>query len=507
MAPQVVAIFWAPDSAVWPHVDALMNELHPLTVGGGAGCRVKDGLLLSLASDVREKRYSARVDSVRLSTGWLEDIEALTERGAKERLLDSLHFVHRSDLLTYNSVLGANYFCTVFSSVSSRVILSAVGSAGILDEVHGVAEVDMRSELCHIALWEKLVLRFIIVGDQVLEAIPDSILDFGMDGDNLADSEPDMLDQVWKTGFFAEEIPGWVFLEKRFADLRLPPDVERPARRAVQLSPARQLLRQLPDKISKIHKHDDSRSPSSFKIDDPRWEWPDPAQVLKKVNGYCLDPAQKEQKWLGFSLVGFIAVRSGDGLYLSSAICSGLMNGIFDAYDMKVAADGTAEFTVHMMIAGRWGKYWSLVTAWNAKQGRPIALSSAFVSLAPPERSLAMPLVPPRAVVESLSWDVKFKWAREVALEYGGSAAYDGRQSLGWLWVPHSDPTSKSFALWLGREFGGNIYRRVNFGGRVTLISFPPGITGVASVVASVRLVQVCLGLFGVRTFGEVEYD
>lgn len=444
-----------------------------------------------------ERKYSARVDGSRHETGWKTGIDGLTERVAKEILLEGLNFRRRSSRLTHESTLGVSYFCTAFSAFDLDHLTALIDRSGISEEIYGIAEFDASHRLCYKAFWASLTLRYILTDGYILSSIPDSILDFGISGDYLANASPADLEKLpWPNpGYFSHEFDSWLLLEERLADISIPPDLRRPTQpgeMATVFSPARQLIAKLPTELTKINRRDTPAAPSSFTVDDPRWEYPDLAQVLQKVSAYCLNRNQRERKWMGFSRIGFTETRPDDALYLSAVFCSALMGGAFDAYDMKVAADGTGEFAVNVMVPCRGGKFRSVVTAWNIQRGKTVALSSAYVESHGSERECIMPDLPPFPDASVTHWEEKYDWVRRTATDYGLKAPFDGRQGLGWLWVPHGDALSKEFAAWHRANHDGKVFRRSHYGGRCTLVSLGLPITSIRSVVAATRMAQVC---------------
>src|SRR5206468_978401 len=84
-----------------------------------------------------------------------------------------------------------------------------------------------------------------------------------------------------KPGFFSDELGGnSIYVERRLAELPLPPDPAYPRKRARPRhpSPVERALALAPTRIKKINSRDDPGLPGFFALEDPRWQWPDPEQ-------------------------------------------------------------------------------------------------------------------------------------------------------------------------------------------------------------------------------------
>ncbi|KAB1141590.1 hypothetical protein F6X68_21535 [Micromonospora sp. AMSO12t] len=503
----VVIFFRASDDAPWEAKRILSKLVNLSTDGDALNFRVKAGLLMPLGSRLNSVGYSARVGGER----HLERHELVTpyqvELEAKGHLFRCLEFAHRSQSFTVESMVGVSYYCLAFSSTSLDLVREAASQAGSHDVV-AIAGFPADDFLCFTALWDWLLLAYIVVQGFVLEAIQETVADFGLSQEGLNDYAWSPGERPWNSpGFFSNEFEGHVLLERRLSELPLPPDLSATKlfRRKKVASPARIALRQLPGEIDKINRRDDPERPGHFELDEPLWQWPDPEQAYRKIEDYCLKVGHPERKWEGFARIGFLS-HYGDGRYLAYLLCSALLCSDFTAYDMKVSADGTLEFSVNVMVACRTGEFRNIWTAWNAKPGRPIALSSAYVS-PPGGRVCSKPLSPPGRISESASWDDRYAWVEGAARKYGNAVSGEGLCAVGWLWLPHDDSATKSFAAWCRRNKGQFTFKRKKYGGMVTQLNLELTFLSMEQIVASLRMAQACLGMLGVRSIVDVRYD
>lgn len=502
-------IFWTTGADLDRAIPALIGKIVELpNARRSLVTRVKSGTLLHRTERVVEMLYSARVDDLRESIGHVRQASYIAELRLRENLLNQLTFLRRSPSLTARALIDKHYYCTSFGSLSPHAVADAADAAGVGDSIQGLAGADFGERTSYDALWRSMLLRYILTPDHVLEAIEDSILDFGLTNDYyLQDYDWSQVYRPWPNpGYFSDEFDGQViFVENRFKSLPLPPDLPepRPANQdPVFRSPAKQLLDNLPARLTKFNARDRAEHANSFRIDSPMREWPDPVQVMNKLERYSLNRHHEAMKWKGFASIGFVGSRQRDLEYLTYTLCSALVRDEFHPYDVKVAADGTGEFVVYVVVPCFHGQFRTVATAWNVQLDRTLALSSAYVSRAT-DHSCSLPILPPAKVADGSGWGQKFEWAIERALTYGGGIAETGGTGYGRLWVPHSNADAAEFASWYRRTYKVASYQRRGLGGHCTpLIIIAPG--GILSQsVAATRMAQYCLGMLGVHTVAE----
>ena len=513
MSLSAVTVFYGRSVSAIDFADAVVADLVGHDPELNLFTRVRGGLLLSIADETSGASYAPYRDGARLQTGSEVSTPWIPEYTAKNQLLNALDYSLRADTFTTQAAMGSSYDCLTFSSIDAEVVVDAVNRVGQEARVEAVATFLVSDPLCYRSLWHSLVPRYMLQAGVVLEVIPDSLADIGFDERGLFDQDWSRRPRRWSSpGYFADEF-GHVFAEHRLAHLDLPPDLaattvlRRP--RASPRSPVQRVLFKLPAKTAKLSKIDDPSQPARFQLGDPRWQWPDPDSVSAKIENYYLRVGHPSKKWLGFRAVGFENARPGDVEFLSNSLCSALIDNTFDPFDIRVDADGTLEFAVNVVIPCRYGVFRNVCTAWNAKPGRPVALSSAYVAPPPGSTSCSLPMLLPAGLADD-DWAGLNAWVRDWSAQYASTAASTVEQAGGWIWLPHSHVRTRAFAAWCRRNTtrSSEIFRRKSLGGRCTI--FAPdnsSITSLGEKVALLRMAQACLGAAGVRGVIELRID
>jgi hypothetical protein len=505
-----VIIFYRDDSSYLAEVDGLIGEIVRLLGADDTPfCYVRSGLLLALGDLVTSTRYTPQEEGFRLWSGSTISVSPALERQTKAELLDNLEFLIRSSAFTLRSTLGVSYFCLSFSDIDADVVREAIENCALSAKVAALARFDMGNAICFSALWLTLSTSHILTSNHVLEPLQEALLDFGFDEGGMHDADWSDRARPWPNpGFFSDELgENQIFVERRLADLHLPPNPAYPRRRARprRPSPVERALNSAPARIKKINSRDNPDLPGFFALEEPLWQWPDPEQAYRKLEDYCLKVGHPQKKWKGFESIGYLARQPGDARFLAYAFCSALIRDPFSPFDIKVSADGTLEFAVNVVVPCRGGRFRNVCTAWNVKAGHEIALSSAYVAEAGKHPS-ALIIQPPADVADGSEWEDVLAWATDFAAGYASAVTPDTRESSGYLWLPHSDAKSREFASWCRRSSGLStaIFRRSAWGGRCTQVVSPFGIMGISRTVASLRAMQYCLGIVGIRALVEI---
>jgi hypothetical protein len=505
-----VVVFYLDDNDYLGEIDELIGEIVRLSgTDDPPFCFVRSGLLLTLGDRVTSTEYTPLKDGSRLWSSSTISVSSALERQEKAELLDSLDFISRSDAFTLRSTLGVSYFCLSFSDIDADVVQAAIMNIGISANVAALARFDLSNAICFGVLWRTLSISHILTAGYVLESLQEAMLDFGFDEGGMHNADWSTQSRPWPNpGFFSDELgENQIFVERRLTGLSLPPDPAYPRQRTRPRhpSPVERALNLAPTRIKKINPRDNPDLPGFFSLEEPLWQWPDPEQAYRKMEDYCLKVGHSQNKWKGFESIGYLSQRPGDSRFLSYALCSALIRGPFTPFDIKMSADGTLEFAVNVVIPCRGGRFRNVCAAWNVQAGRDISLSSAFVS-EPGKHASALIVQPPAEVADGREWSDALAWATNFAAEYVSGVTPDTREASGYLWLPHSDAVTSEFASWCRRTSGlsGGIFRRRAWGGRCTQLVSPFGFMGISRTVASLRAMQYCLGVIGVRTLIEV---
>jgi hypothetical protein len=466
---------------------------------------------------VNRVEYTAANEKVRRRDRSQEQVPYAAEEAERKALASTLTFHMGVPHLLWSP--HSAYECLVLSGITVDELLRALDSAKAKEPPAAAVSFSCDSQLPMKYLWRYLPLRYLITGGYVLERSQWSIVDLDFDyrDDVIENQDWVNVSRPWKyKGMFLnlDDNDKYIYLERRVRELDIPEDL-RPARPtgasevvARKVGPPTEIvLSRIPWSVSKLSKLDDPRSRAFHQTaQEPLDQWPNPEQVKKKIISYCLNREHKERKWIGFAKIGYTSDRVDDVEYLTYALCSAILDLSLEPYDIRASADGTLEFVVDVLLPSRLGPK-RVTTAWNAQNGKRIALSSAYVSSG--KKPMSEVILIPESATEG-GWEDFHNWMSGRAAAYGKAVASSPYQATGLLWVPHAaSETARRFALWSRRtgHASSQRFRKKTAGGDCTLLSIGFPITGVTEVVGALIMAQVCLGLRGIKSIIEYRYD
>ncbi|MEU4523454.1 hypothetical protein AB0F52_32670 [Amycolatopsis sp. NPDC024027] len=516
MSESAVAIFSVRSANTLEVFENALGALVELDDLKALSCRVKAGYVGNLIRRVSRVEYTAANDKVRRRDRWQEEVPYAAEEAERKALVSALTFHVGAPQLLWSP--RSAYECLVLNGVTIVELLRALDYSKPKEPPVAVVSFSGNSQMPMRYLWRYLPLRYLITGGYILERSQWSIVDLDFDyGEEVVENQDwANVSRPWKhKGMFLElDDDRYIYLERQVSELDIPEDlrVARPIEPSEEISsrpgpPTEIVLGRIPWKTSKVSKLDDPGSKAFHKTSqEPLDQWPDPEQVKKKIILYCLNREHKERKWIGFAKVGYMSERVEDVEYLTYALCSAILDLSLAPYDIRASADGTLEFAIDVLLPSRFGPK-RVTTAWNAQNGKRVALSSAYVSSG--RKPLSEAILIPEHAAEG-DWESFYNWMSGRASVYGKAVASSPYQATGLLWIPHAaSDTARAFALWSRRSGHASPqrFRRKAAGGYCTLLSIGFPITGVTEVVGALIMAQVCLGLRGIKSIIEYRYD
>jgi len=477
----------------------LLREITAVVMASGTSLRVRSGLVLPpLASR-----------PVRIVMGEYEPLLGRRVRQRQDAYLPYYREVVGRRLLAEVEILksdgGAlrtaeiwNSECVSFASVSSRLaeqLVKLCEDRGVL-----VAGLTWGSDSPYAGdmLWDGLILRRMIVGDNVITDYEEYPEDLNYSSGEWT-WEPTRTPEDEATGFFFDDgvKPN---VEPSLRHLALPPEVETTQ---LVLPPPFPLQRALlvagNDVVVRISGHDQPGLPSSFELPYIHFQFPDLLAVERKVRDYCLDANHHEGKWVGFMHHGY-GLRPNDSIVLAAHIASALL-GEFSPKEVVATSHGELQFSVGIAVPSRARHRAPLTTAWIAEPEKGFRLTTAYLDASLPEHADAFPPVD-QSTLSVDDWDELLERAN-MSVPQGLS---DGVRARPRIFIPRAHTTRSLAQALVKREDDHGTFKRAILGGRCLLVPLGPEMSWTAAAYVA-SFVQVHLGLRGVRSSIDVWVD
>lgn len=382
---------------------------------------------------------------------------------------------------------------------------------------HGQVQTD--DHVAYELFWRHLVPTAIVTDGVIIDRLEDS-------PEFSSDPEPTLIRTVEPEigqGVFYEW-GGLVYVDDAVAHCVIPPPPAEPlpADKRTESPIGRALASIGISTGARISARDDASSNAIVDRSEAFYECPDVNAVEYKVKNFLLSRTHEKQRWVDLADHGYVDRASG-ALVLASALSSALYDA-FPVLDARPTADRALQFTVPILLPlSPWGRRLALTTSWTYRAGElntadlvdkggngpattGLWLGTAYVDRRCDE--YAEPVFSPFNA-KSRDWSglAEFVEAR------GLQAFIKGRSTIksagGWLLVPHTCERNASFASWVRRNRGGQVYQRNRLGGRVT--AFRPatlqGLGCATGTAYALRLIQSLLGMAAIRSFVDMHYD
>jgi hypothetical protein len=489
------------------HRKVRWRVLNWLTLEGSASSRMHGGLVVPATKQIFEVNQSTFVAGHgRRTERSTEGIRPGLEYQNLLAAIEALDGVVGYPRPTPRDLLRSSLEVIVFSSVPVRVWNRMRRSGFLQRRLSFMGTFDPGDALCRAYFWNNLPL-YAAVGPGAWYELLQESPEFGWppsdDGSFTVDA--DYIREPKRAILFSD-FGSRVFFERGVQVSNFPddlPPVASPNR--TQGDPSSRALDVLgAEPTTRLSPRDDPSIRTRFVLAPIGLRYPDPMEILPKVELYCLARNQADAKWKGFASAGYELARGDDSHLLAASLASSLLFTP-TLQDVRTTADGHLQFGVDIALPTRRGGYAPVTTSWLLSATKSPRLGTAFVSGSANRAALANTLKVPVGIYEDFA--AVTDWIDSSSGDFARDRYSDGGAAFGWVWVRHDHARSAEFAAWLRRHrsASSSTFTRKRFGGKVTQWYLGGG--DGESTDARLAFAQTALLLLDIRSHRELKWD